>query len=148
MRRTILGIIIVLLITTPCLAQEIEPEGLFSIEGTQWQSLPIWIQILPFPWLQIYEFSIGFYGGKIYRYPSSGFIYESFYLDMLVASIFRYKESDHSFFAYYDGTHFGILQPIGVGVMIVSGRNLNFIPVLGVMILIKVEDDWTPPEEE
>ena len=36
MKRTILVVLMSVVIVTPCFAQEIEPDGLFSIEGTRW----------------------------------------------------------------------------------------------------------------
>ena len=37
MKKTILAVLMVLVIATPCFAEEVEPDGLFSIEGTRWR---------------------------------------------------------------------------------------------------------------
>jgi len=36
MKRTILVMLMVVIIVTPCFAQEIGPEGIFSLHGTKW----------------------------------------------------------------------------------------------------------------
>ena len=49
MKKTILAILTAVMVATPCFANEIEPEGIFSLHGTLWQALPIGLQIFPFP---------------------------------------------------------------------------------------------------
>ena len=44
MKKTILVVIMVVMIATPCLAQEIEPDGLFSLEGTEWRRIGVAIR--------------------------------------------------------------------------------------------------------
>jgi len=44
MKRTILVVLMVLMVATPCFAQEGE-----SIEGTIWEVLPIGLRIFPTP---------------------------------------------------------------------------------------------------
>ena len=39
MKKTILVVLMTVMIATPCLAQEIEPEGIFSISGTEWRAI-------------------------------------------------------------------------------------------------------------
>ena len=67
---------------------------------------------------------------------------------MIVASIFMYTgEICNLPGDCWNYIGFGIIQPIGVGVMIVS----NGIPIpssVGAMILFKTDDNWTPPEDE
>ena len=36
MKKTILVVLMAVMLTTPCLAQEIETDGIFSLEGTRW----------------------------------------------------------------------------------------------------------------
>ena len=82
MKKTILVIVIAVMVATPCFAQEVEPEGIFSIEGTRWQSLPTGVQLLPFPSLVPIDWGFGFYGGEASRYHTY------FCIDMIVCSIF------------------------------------------------------------
>ena len=49
MRKLILASLIAIMVATPCLAQEIETDGLFSIEGTMWKALPIGMGIMTEP---------------------------------------------------------------------------------------------------
>ena len=44
MKKTILAVLMVVMIATPCFAQEVEPDGLFSIEGTKWRVCTILFQ--------------------------------------------------------------------------------------------------------
>ena len=44
MKRKILVVLMAVMVATPCLAQEVEPDGLFSIEGTAWQVCRIGIR--------------------------------------------------------------------------------------------------------
>lgn len=100
MKKTILVVLMAATIGTPCLA-EIEPEGIFSIEETQWKMLPIIMMLLPFPFIitlpplpSLYpepDFELttwGFYGGNVYQ--DNNLMESSFYLDILVASIFLF----------------------------------------------------------
>ena len=48
MKRTILVVLMVFVVVTPCFAQEVEPEGMLSLHGTVWQVEPTWT-ILPYP---------------------------------------------------------------------------------------------------
>ena len=75
MKRTILVVLAIVMVATPCLAQEIETDGLFSLHGTLWEALPVGIQLVPFPWFQILPIpeiwntdglQFGFYGGEVY----------------------------------------------------------------------------------
>jgi hypothetical protein len=121
------------------------PNGLFSIEGTQWQSLPIGMIIFPITDIgEIPTYEVGFQGGKVYEYGRER---KSFYMDMIVASIFMYTgEICNLPGDCWNYIGFGIIQPIGVGVMIVS----NGIPIpdsVGAVILVKTDDNWTPPED-
>ena len=143
MKKTILVVLMAVMIATPCFAQEVEPEGIFSIEGTRWEALPMGIHISPFPpSLEPIDWGFGFYGGEVY--PSGGY---SFYIDMLVCSIFSVE--------YGPGAtsrpvvfYMGILQPIGIGMVIrwyMAYPNQFY---LAISILIKASDNWAPPEVE
>ena len=70
MKKTILVVLSMVMVVTPCVAEEVEPAGLFSIEETEWWLLPIamvvlWPIPIPIPLLvpiyQIYA-NWGFYG--------------------------------------------------------------------------------------
>ena len=41
MKKTVLVVLMMVMLGTPCLAQEVEPNGLFSIEGTRWRTCEI-----------------------------------------------------------------------------------------------------------
>jgi hypothetical protein len=146
MKKTIIAVCLVLMVTTPCLAQEVELDGIFSIEGTVWQTLPIGLQIFPFPWLEPdHDLQFGFYGGEVY--PDLQSVNKSFYMDMLLFSIFG---TDYSMStppgAVSTSAYFGIVQPIGIGTVIVSSYQCCFLPIptIWVTMVIKTGDDWTP----
>ena len=149
--------LLVLMIASPCFAQGGEPESVFSIEETQWTMLPIIMMILPFPFIitlpplpSLYpepDFELtswGFYSGKVYQ--DNYLIESSFYLDMLVASIFMYKTERLETQAVVGPPvlFFGVLQPTGVG-LVTLGSNSD---VLAMLIVVKVNGNWTPPGVE
>ena len=150
MKKTILAVLMVVMITIPCLAQEVEPEGIFSIEETVWQELPIALQIFPVPWIgPNYDLEFGFYGGEVY--PDLQPVDKSFYMDMLVFSIFAAGYSmSHNLGPVTTSAYFGILQPIGIGTVIVSTYQCCLLPIptISIALLIKTGDTWTPPEIE
>ena len=154
MKKIVLVLLVAVMIATPCLAQEIETDGLFSIEGTKWQALIGW-QIFPFPLIYFPEMSFGFYDGEVYiEYEEDlRVLRESCYRDMLVFSIFRTSCSSISTNQGTEapGDQFGILQPIGIGMWIeyyFPSIPLPFLPVITIDLLIKTDDSWSPPEPE
>ena len=147
MKKIILVTLMAVMVATPCFAQEIEPEGIFSLHGTEWQALPTGVKLLPLPpSLEPLKFDsvFNFYGGRVY--PEKGG--DGFYLDMLVCSIFHgYRHR------WQGGTYrwFGVLQPIGIGIVAESFVYYSppyFTPLhyeLRIGLLIKASDNWAPP---
>jgi hypothetical protein len=147
MKKTILIVFMVVTIATPCFAQEVEPEGIFTIGGTQWKILP-GLRILPLPWIWTRGTDIGFWDGKVYEQSTNP--KESFYVDMLAASIFMYVGGGGPFKVIA----FGIMQPAGIGMMMecwIVYPPYSFTGIfpsysLGIMPLIKTDDNWLPPD--
>jgi len=128
MKKTILVVLIMIAVATPCFAQEVEPEGFFSIEGTLWQALSMGVQILPFPSLVSLDWEFGFYGGKKYFFSTA-----------------THLSAGGGVLPSY----FFILQPIGIGIAIeIVGPYYRRPLYLTVGLLIKIDDNWTPPEDE
>ena len=142
MKKTILLVLMVALLATPCFAQEVETDGLFSIEGTTWRRIGVAISIGDPPFISLYDDTVSF------TYQSG-----NIYHDFLVFSV----ASDHSL-------SFMILQPtIGVGVysqlvwieqQLYQPQAMN-LPHMGTIppldfglnfgFMFKVDDDnWTP----
>jgi len=143
MKKTVLAVLMVVMVVTPCLAQEVEPSEIFSLHGTAWDSTAIISIVLP-PQLPIGEsFDLGFYGRKVYMGPLSRSAPNPFscYIDLLVAS----------FYVDWRGSSMssGILLPNGKGTSIVIGYMI-LIPFIAFQIHeLNLEDDnWTPPEPE
>jgi len=65
MKRTILVMLMVVIIVTPCFAQEIGPEGIFSLHGTKWVST---VLVKSPEWVEGVKHEIGFYNGQVYSY--------------------------------------------------------------------------------
>jgi hypothetical protein len=143
MKKTILAILTAVMVATPCFANEIEPEGIFSLHGTLWQALPIGLQTFPIV-MPLSNSEFCFYGGKVY--PAWVFD-DSFYIDMLVCSIF-WGVDGHGAGGGSDTWYYGILQPIGIGVVFQRrlGGGKFTIPYINVGLLIKTENNWVPPE--
>jgi hypothetical protein len=150
MKKTILVVLMVLMVSTPCLA-EVEPEGIISIEGTNWQTILVWT-ILPIPHFVPAGASIGFSGGVVYPCMCIGNVTNSFYIDMVAASFFMYSAEytppDVRDYVVNE-VAMGIVQPtIGVGFMISYQTQIYFpIPLVYMALLIKTNDNWTPPSE-
>jgi hypothetical protein len=147
MKKTILVILMVTLVATPCFAQEVEPDGAFSIDGTEWSCM--FITTEP-PFIGTGDSCIGFYEGKVYgpaTYPFSGLqeIPSSFYINLGVVSFFM----GHVAGNIGQVVFVGILQPIGIGVDVYMGIYYGppFI-AFSTRILTKINDNWTPPGVE
>ena len=147
MKKTIPPVLMLALVVTPCLAQQVEPDGLFSIEGTLWGYCAI-----GFP---TGCHSIGFNQETVYHCSQEGDncqITSMPYVDLLVVSIAGYPPYiDDSSGAGYD---LWIMQPIGFGVYTMfafipgrGGPSLRTPPMLffSIGVMIKIDDDWTPP---
>jgi len=143
MRKTIIVALMVLLVSTPCFAQEVEPEGLFSIDGTQWEVHAIYNTHLI---LFIYMMhQINFHDGKAYLCtdteegcpldPSP----DVTIIDTPVLSIALAVSPNGSVGIY-------LMQPIGLGVFAFSTPDPLTVGY-GIGIMFKTEDNWEPPSE-
>jgi hypothetical protein len=144
MKRIILVVLMVALVATPCLAQEVEPDGLFSIEGTLWRfGTEITFSTLP-PFLHIYNSNskLGFHQETVYNCSEDDckLLPKLSYIDLPVLSI-----------AYgFDPLGLGliVMQPIGLGIETLFGSTF---PVPGfyysIAMMYKVEDDWSPYDQ-
>ena len=141
MRKIILSVLMVVIVAVPCFAQEVETDGMFSIEGTQWRARYIFP---PYPLLTTN--AIGFFGGKVYWYSPRGWgqMENSFYVNALVASFSIAISWENDFFVSTCA-----MQPAGIGVITNFGFG-NLFPFLLVQIgiLQKIADNWTPPGVE
>jgi hypothetical protein len=144
MKRTILAVLMVVMVATPCLAQELEPEGNFSIEGTRWivgdgneGGLQLGFYQRKIYWVYVYEdgceqaYRVGEHIGDGGWYLGLGmfFLFETY--GRTIPRI---------------GLTFGFLNPItGAGVMF-SGRDRY----VGVIIpMCETHSSWIPvlPED-
>ena len=90
MRKIIIVALMILWVSTQCFADVVEPERIFSIEGTQWQAIFV-LMILPFPHILPGWERVGFSGGVIYPESAENEqlnVTHSFYCDMMVISFF------------------------------------------------------------
>ena len=130
MKKLVLVILIAIITAIPCLAQEIEPEGIFSIEGTLWLGLEFFHPLSG-------PLQISFFEGDVYL--DNGFFPSAFYFDTPLFSYFFASVRDESFSAYI----FGVLFPLWkYGYGLEWGTFEIFSPVLFRM----ASDNWTPPE--
>ena len=63
MKKTIIAILMVVMVATPCFAQEVETDGLFSIDGTLWEAD---IERYPEVIEKVEFLQFGFFQGKVY----------------------------------------------------------------------------------
>jgi hypothetical protein len=140
----------VVMIATPCLAQEIETDGIFSIEGTLWRMDEIQFATIP-PFVQRSTTdSIGFHQEVVYfcdEYrgcrPSDTFTVIESPLGTIgmIVSLSAWSVFIETHIYLRNG--FGVV--IGFGSMMHAG-----IPVLisHIGTVFKIEDNWTPPGVE
>ena len=152
MRKTILIALIVLLVSSPCFAQEVETDGLFSLHGTLWKVFISEHSVMS-EWMGFYEGGvypvsnndIDSYGEQTYLYEPLWVSYDGNYVDFGVVSIFWAK-----IVSVAQEIHYGIMQPIGIGMVFthwVTTLNIPF-PIPNIGLMVKVSDNWTPPDVE
>ena len=143
MKRTAFVVLMVIMFVASSFAKEVEPDELFTLDGTLWD---ITLLTIP-PYSQ--EGLMGFYEGNVYV-DAKGVCgaqmgEPSFYVDLLATSIFI---SNVPCCGSCNGTVIisGILLPTGVGIMTTIG--IGFVtlpqPILQVVLLFKVVEDWMP----
>ena len=156
MKKTILALIIVVIASTPCLA-EVETEGLFSLDGTLWRIFAVEFTNNYFPPLHIVSDSmIGFYQGREWGWSDNCYDHgcqygASHYADLGLISVAWYVNIG-SFWNYY----LAIVQPaIGFGLFTWGDMNcgLSFAGfscnwAYGIGMMYKINDDWTSPGVE
>lgn len=148
MKRTVFALLIVAMVATPCFTQEIEPDGLFSINNTRWEA-SFSLQISPFfPFLSFDAYDgyfVGFSGGEVYPDRPTSW---SFYVDLGITSIFMYRKRPYLYLVA-GRIVFGMMQPIGIGMMIeITQPIVPYFPTIAIVFLTKTDDNWTPQEPE
>ena len=149
MKKIILVVLISVMLATPCFAQEVEPEGMFSLEGTLWVKLE----------KNEMDSYTGFNGGEIYSIGT--FSSEQFPVPTEQCSpVSEFPGNDVCFYStlplfamfYYDyvtmsKTHvYGFMLPqLSIGFKFYPSqfgdRLFRYVDVL-----IKVDSNWVPPE--
>jgi hypothetical protein len=142
MKKTILVVLLAVMIATPCFAQEIETDGLFSLEGTEWRRIGVAIRTA-IPPFRLIDDTVYFTDRSVQTTSGTIGILEDVdtYLDFLVFSVAWEARVFH--------TAMMILQPaIGVGVfsglVYDMGSHLGSpIRLVGVSfgVMFKIDDD-------
>ena len=150
MKKTVLVLLMTVMVATPCFAQEVEPERPFSIEGTVWKALPIGLQIFPVPGIwNTDDLQFGFYGSTVY--PGLEPDEDSFCINMLMFSIFSTCTpsitTQQGGVGVYSTNYYGILQPIGIGMVVRVHESYYPFPDISIALLIKTGVRFIPPEE-
>ena len=145
MKNITFAVLLVVMVATPCLAQEIEPDGLFSIEGTMWGGCFISLGTFK-PFLIMGCDLTGFHQGTVYGCSGEGNCIPlpgSSYTDLLVVSIFSVNTLHQSIY--------GILYPSGLG-MTMSFVNSSDPTILairfGIRLEIKLDNNFSPPGQQ
>jgi hypothetical protein len=151
MKRTVLVILMLVMVATPCFAQEVEIDGLFSIEETRWGYCRVLLGIgcgkICLPGINFDCYSMGFYEGTVYSCNDDGsacFDDSSFtYIDSPLVSIVYTVDTLYA--------EFNVLQPSGFGVHMkfgqwsMGGYGGGAFFGLSIGIMFKIENNWTPP---
>jgi hypothetical protein len=149
MKKTILVMLIAIMTATPCLAQEIEPEGNFSIEGTLWHMWSISLDLIP-PFVHFEDdTTIGFIDSSVFWCDGNGENCDRsdslVYADLPFVSIVWSPEQIK--FMGRMGLSIFVMQSSGVGVYL--GVCPAHIPRYAVIITIgavlETHANWTPP---
>ena len=145
MKRTILAVLMLALVSSPCFAQEVEPEGIFSLEGTLWRFGTAITFYTRFPFFQITnsDSELGFHQETVYRCSGDNcdVVTRASYINSPVLSIVY----------FFNVIEFGliIMQPIGLGISTSFGA---LFPITGfyysISLIYKIDDNWSPPEDE
>ena len=143
MKKTILVVLMVALIVTPCFAQEVEPDGLFSVERTKW--LVTYIE----PDKARFSHYCGFYGGKVYTESEGEWVKndDSFYIDLIAVCFFarHYPPNRPWPYSYF---YNGVMTPLGIGIAFESGFDYDSQRRwLDILLMFRSENNWTPPSE-
>ena len=155
MKKTTLIALMMALVATPCFAQEIEPDGLFSLEGTLWWYFrpEINFRIYPpppfFDGINVSSEELGFYEGIPYKCRSgtcSDYGNHGIYINTPVLGIYSLLPSP------FPGLELFIMQPtagIGLTTFFVCGGVKGYSSCqFGIRIMIKINNNWSPPGVE
>lgn len=161
MKKAILIVLIVAMSSNLCLA-EVEPDGLFSIEGTLWGMCGIgFVSIPPFIGINCGA-ELGFYQGKVYACTNNNCAPApdqaiSSYNDLIVVSIVYVIQfpDEGDWIENEWGFLFAIMQPIGLGMyttIAYTPGGGGWIPIPQMLgyttgIMYKINDNWTPPSD-
>jgi len=144
MKRTILVVLMLAMVTTPCFAEEIEPAGIFSIRGTVWQAVTSTLILPIIDTDSSPDRVLSFYNGRVYN-NIDGLITPAIYLNMLGVSVYFIGYAQ---FPVLNGTEIGIMFPaVGKGMSMMFGITHGILPVLEITQFNKTADDWTPTGE-
>ena len=150
MRKIILAVFVVLMFATPCLAQEIEPEGLLGIDGTLWQSVKSFGNV-DYP----FKITYGFVNGQVYfgdilgrcQYFSSS-SYEEFIIFSLVEYYGETQPCYSEYFTSFEGK--GVFFPLlRIGFISLTTKstglaNSEQYENFAIVTLEKKLDSWVP----
>jgi hypothetical protein len=149
MKRTILVMLLLALITTPCFAQEVEPDGLFSLDGTLWRYFRLDLAFgtsvgQPYFDIEASSGERGFFQGNMYSCSEndcgSGFPY----IDTPVLGVF--------FTLGLIGIDLWVMQPtVGIGLTMTSycgGMSYSSGCGFGIGMMFKIDNNWSPSDVE
>ena len=148
MKRIILALLMVALVTTPCFAQEIEPDGLFSLDGTLWRFFRPEIHFgtsygQPYFDMVVRNREVGFYQRSVYLCSENSCGSLGPYIDTPVISTF--------FTLDFWGIDLWVMQPtVGIGLTTTcycGGVSYTSGCGFGIGIMFKVDNNWEPPPE-
>ena len=124
MQRTILVVLIVLVIAKPFFAQLVEPDGLFSMEGTRWGYCGTG-PVSNFPFIGGGCFSLDFYEGTVYWCAGEnsckarpGWSYYDYLAVSILAGTYSIESSNPNW-----STIVASMQLIGIGIFTEFGED-------------------------
>ena len=139
MKKLVLAALMVVMITTACFAQEVETDGIVSLDGTLWR-------ITGQMGRQGYYY--GFNQGNIYYLEGSECWKEElgFYVDSLLTSISMSYSSRELDGKTYVTIKYGSMLPIGIGFTTGISKSEDGDPGINRDVLIRTDNNWTSQE--
>ena len=117
--------------TVPCIAQELEPEGLFGIHGTVWRKIGVWQSHFGYS-EELFGIDRGFYDCRVYGLDRDQWFWHKndYYYDFLAGSFYKFRGVSGIYGGPYDEY---IIVEKGILFLLIGIRICQSIKVLRIL---------------
>jgi hypothetical protein len=147
MKKTILIVLMAVMVTAPCFAQEVETDGILSLDGTLWRYFRLYLSFgtsvgQPYFDIGVDSEEVGFFQGNMYWCSENDCGSGRPYIDTPVLGTF--------FTLGLVGIDLWVMQPtVGIGLTMTSycgGMSYSSGCDFGIGMMFKIDNNWSPPE--